>query len=83
MSLNIKDPETHNLARQVAMEAGETLTEAVTVALRERLDRIRNRRESDAKLAAMREISARTAEILKGPPIDHAEMLYDEMGLPK
>jgi len=34
-------------------------------------------------LKAMREISAETAELLKGPPIDHAEILYDEDGLPK
>jgi hypothetical protein len=33
--------------------------------------------------AAMREISTQTAELLKGEPIDHAEMLYDENGLPK
>ena len=83
MHLNIKDPEAHKLAQQLAEETGETMTAAVTEALRERLDRVLQRRNSDAMLAALRAISARSAEILKGPPIDHAELLYDENGLPK
>jgi hypothetical protein len=36
-----------------------------------------------AKLAAIRAITEKSAALLKGPPIDHAEMLYDENGLPK
>jgi antitoxin VapB len=83
MSLNIKDPETHKLAQLLAQETGETMTAAVTEALRERLDRVRRHRKRDVTLAALRAISARSAEILKGPPIDHAEFLYDENGLPK
>ena len=42
MSLNIKNPETHRLARDLALLTGETVTEAVTVAVRERLERIRS-----------------------------------------
>ena len=37
MALSLKDPETDSLARQVARLTGETLTEAVRGALRERL----------------------------------------------
>ena len=44
MSLHIKDPETHKLAQALAKETGETMTHAVTEALRERLDRVRRRR---------------------------------------
>ena len=33
-SLNVKDPEAHRLARAIAQETGETLTHAVTEALR-------------------------------------------------
>ena len=40
MALNIRDPETHRLARAVADATGETMTEAVKTALRERLARI-------------------------------------------
>jgi len=72
--------ETYMLARRIADLTGESITVAVTVSLRERLDRLLKR---DVMLKAMREISAETAELLKGPPIDHAEILYDEDGLPK
>ena len=37
MSLNIKNPEAHALAARLAERTGETMTEAVTTALRERL----------------------------------------------
>ena len=83
MSLNIKDPEAHKLAQLLAEETHETLTAAVIQALRERLDRVRRRRKRDAMLAEIHAISARSAAILHGPPIDHAELLYDEKGLPK
>jgi antitoxin VapB len=83
MSLNIKDPKAHKLAQLLAQETGETMTAAVTEALRERLDRIRRRRKEERTLEALRAISARSAEVLKGPYIDHAELLYDENGLPK
>jgi antitoxin VapB len=83
MSLNIKNPETYELARQLARETGESLTTAVTEALRERLEAIRRRRKSEATLKEVRAISARIAALDKGPYIDHAELLYDENGLPK
>jgi antitoxin VapB len=40
MALNIKDPETEQLAAQVAALAGETKTRAVKTALRERKERL-------------------------------------------
>jgi antitoxin VapB len=83
MSLNIKDPEAHKLAQELAQETGETMTSAVIRAIRERLEAVRRRRKRDALLAEIHAISARSAEILKGPPIDHAELLYDQHGLPK
>jgi antitoxin VapB len=83
MSLNIKDPEAHKLARELAHETRESMTSAVIQAIRERLEAIRRRRKRDAMLAAIHAISERSAEILKGPYMDHAEFLYDEHGLPK
>ena len=82
MSLNITDEETCRLANELAQLTGETVTDAVTVALRERLER---RGEIHERLQRMRAISKRTAEMLReaGPPIDHGEFLYDEWGLPK
>ena len=44
MSLNVKDPEAHRLAQAIAKATGETLTRAVTEALRERYERLRVRR---------------------------------------
>ena len=41
MSLNIKNEETCRLARELAELTGETITGAITVALRERLERKR------------------------------------------
>jgi antitoxin VapB len=78
--LNIKNRKADRLARKLAKMTGETITTAVIVALQERLKIILER---EARLKAMRKISAETAKLLKGPPIDHAEMLYDENGLPK
>ena len=83
MSLNIKDPEAHKLAHALAEETGETMTAAVTKAIRERLDAVRRNRKREKVLAKIHSISARSAALLKGPPVDHAEILYDENGLPK
>ena len=80
--LNIKDPETHKLAQALAKETCETLTAAVTQAIRERLETVR-RRKRDKTLAALMEIGKRGREVFTGPMVDHTEMLYDENGLPK
>jgi antitoxin VapB len=81
MGLNIKKEETHALASQVAELAGETLTQAVTVALEERLERLRKRRDADAKIGRVKQIIAEMN--LSGPAPDHGDLLYDEQGLPK
>ena len=85
MSLKIEDQETIRLADELASLTGETVTEAITVALRERLERVRRERSVEERLQAMRAISQRTARMLRegGPPVDHGELLYDERGLPK
>ncbi len=41
MALNIRDREVSDLAREVADATGETMTQAVKTALRERLERVR------------------------------------------
>ena len=54
MALSIKTEEADRLARELARLHGETLTEAVTTALRQRLDRDRAKpRTPEAKRAAM------------------------------
>jgi len=83
MSMNIKHPEAHKLARALAEETGETITHAVTEALRERLERVRRRRKPGAAAAELLEIGRRCARTLKGPAVDHHTLLYDERGLPR
>jgi antitoxin VapB len=50
MALSIKTAEADELARSLARLTGETMTEAVTTALRERLVRERERRAIEADL---------------------------------
>jgi len=84
MSLNIKDRETHKLAQSLAKETGETMTKAVKIAVQERLERVRGRSKRKKKLAEeLLAIGEAFSKRMKGPPIDHAEFLYDERGLPK
>jgi antitoxin VapB len=83
MSLNIKDPEAHKLAQELAKATGETMTEAVTVALKERIARIRRSRKADATAAEWLAIGKRCGEQLQGLPMDHGSLLYDDQGLPK
>lgn len=83
MSLNIKNAETYHLVQELAALTGETQTAAVTIAVRERLDRVRHLREAglaDRLLA----IGADTAPRLHEPwrSADHGDLLYDEHGLP-
>jgi len=84
MGMNIKDPEAHRLAREVADETGETLTGAVTQSLRERLERLRSHRSTslaDRLLAIGRDCAARLPEDVRS--MDHGELLYGDDGLPR
>ena len=83
MSLNIKNEEAHQLAAALAELTGETLTKAVTEALRERLERIRKQRRK-ATAAELLDIGRRCAAHCKEPvsSLDHGDFLYDERGLP-
>ena len=82
VSLNVKDPEAHRLAQAIAEATGESMTRAVTEALRERHARLLQR-DPEALAAEIRAIADRAAAHIKRPYLDHAELLYDEHGLPK
>jgi len=84
LSLNIKNKDAHKLARQLASSTGESMTEAVTAALRERLERIRHEHGvplTDRLLRIGKDCAAHLKEPFR--TIDHGRMLYDEKGLPK
>ncbi len=82
MTLNVKDPEAHRLAQAIAKATGETITHAVTEALRERYQRLRSRRDK-ASVEELLAIARRASSQVKRPYLDHAAFLYDERGLPK
>jgi antitoxin VapB len=83
MSLNIKNPKTTKLARELADLTGESVTEAVTIAVEERLTRVRHGREGLAErlMQIGREAAPHFEPSFKSEDI--ADMLYDEDGLPK
>jgi antitoxin VapB len=82
MHLNIKNDEAHKLATELAELTGESLTSAVTLALRERLARERRRRRTDRIAARLMKIGSQFAALEdtgRGPD----EILgYDDHGLP-
>jgi len=83
MVLSIKDPEADRLARRLATLTGESLTDTVKAALRDRLEREQRRRGKHidrakvdaivASIAALPVVDARSPEDLIG---------YDDVGLP-
>ncbi len=83
MTMNIKNPEAHRLARQLAAATGESLTTAVIVALRERLERTGRQRRNRATAEELVALGQEVAKHMRGPAVDHGELLYDELGLPK
>jgi antitoxin VapB len=83
MALSIKSDEVDRLARELAAAKGESLTDAVETALRERLARERAGHAASmrarlarlaADVAAMRVADGRTPEEIIG---------YDDAGLPQ
>ena len=83
MALSIKDPEADRLARELAARTGETLTEAVVVALRERLAREAGRTRAIPLCEELATIRRRVANL---PVLDtragEAVIGYDQHGLP-
>lgn len=85
MTLSIRDPETDDLVRKLAKLTGETMTEAIKRAVRERLEREQRERNEDRErlitelnaialhCASLPETDSRSAEDILG---------YDENGLP-
>jgi antitoxin VapB len=80
-SLNIKNKKTLQLAQQLARLTGESMTVAVSNAIRERLERVRTDGLAERILRIGKECAAHFKEPYKS--IDHGELLYDENGLPK
>ena len=80
--LNIKNDEAHKLASELADLTGESLTSAVTLALRERLARERRRRRPDLLTARLMKIGSRYAELADTGRSPDDILGYDKHGLP-
>jgi len=83
MQLNIKNHEAHTLAAALAGLTGESLTVAVTAALRDRLERERRRRDAGAIADRLMAIGRRYADLPDTQARTPEDILgYDEIGLP-
>lgn len=86
--LNIKRPETYELAKAVAERTGLSLTDAVTEALRDKLATLDAGRKADIARKVTRALElAEAYRLASGPDLGtrdeiDAEM-YDEHGLPR
>jgi antitoxin VapB len=84
MAFSIKSPDADRLARRLARLSGESLTAAVIVALRERLERLESR-TLGRSLADELDVIARRCAAL--PVVDgrSADQIigYDEHGVPR
>lgn len=86
MSLNIKNPETHRLATELARRTNVSMTEAVTEALREKLAALDAEESAEARIELASQIASEIAARL--PPdvkaLDIDALLYDPVtGLPR
>jgi antitoxin VapB len=85
MALSIKDEETDQLARELARRNGETVTTAVKIALKERLERQGKAAKRESRMEWLDRLTQRTAPLLKDLPSSDkiGDLLYDkETGLP-
>jgi antitoxin VapB len=85
MVLSIKDAEADRLARELAQRTGETITEAVVTALRERLSREERKADDDEQVVEdVLEIGRHFSSLPVLDPRSADEIIgYDENGLPK
>ena len=83
MPLSIKNEETERLARQVARETGESLTEAIQTALHERWERLQAKRRSPVLAGQIEDLLRRVDSLptLDSRPDDEI-VGYDEHGMP-
>lgn len=85
MSINIKNEKTCQLASELAQLTGDTMTGAITIALRERLEREKRERSTEARVQRILAIGKRCASALRDGPsaVEHGDFLYDDRGLPR
>ena len=84
MALSIRNPKAEKLARELAAVSGETITQAITQALEERLERLHGRSTTTDLVEEILKISKRCRAI---PDMDQRsvdEILgYNHVGVPQ
>lgn len=90
MALSIKTEEAGRLARELSRLTGETMTDAITQAIRERLERLRAEREAQGDYVARAQAFARKhAHLFDRRPVTKQEWdevvgdTPEELGIPK
>ena len=84
MALSIRNEKAERLAREIAAESGETLTQAITIALEERLERLRGRSTTNDLVEEILKISKRCSAIPDQDQRSAEEILgYGTTGVPE
>ena len=84
MALNLRNPEVEKLASELARLTGETKTEAVTKAVRDRLERVKRSRRGRSLADELDAIGQQCAALPVLDPRTPDQILgYDEHGLPR
>ena len=85
MTLNIKNPEVHTLATELARLRQVSVTKAVLDAVRHEVEREKARRRKNSLGDELIQIGKRCAAHMRQPvtSADHGTMLYDSQGLPR
>jgi antitoxin VapB len=81
IQINIKNEKARKLVDEIVQRTGESMTEAVTAALQKRLNDLTR----EERLERGRAIGKQCAELWLEPwrSMDHGDLLYDELGMPK
>jgi len=84
MPLSIRNPKAERLAREVAAESGQSMTQAIIQALEQQLQRLRGRRVATNLIDEIMDVSHRCRELPDQDARSAAEILgYDKDGVPE
>ena len=84
MPLNIKNTDTHALAKKIAALTGESMTKVVTEALQEKLARVEKTKDRVGLAEELDRIALRCAGLPRRDDRSPEEIIgYDDRGLPQ
>ena len=83
MQLNIKNEDARRMAMQLSRLTGESMTQAVTEAIRERLEREKGKHGRAGVARKLMSIGRRCASRPVTDPRPPDEILYDKDSLPR